>query len=201
MLEAPKPNERMSVLNNTLNLNSLFQRFHGRAPQQADAPVCLEYARGLAAGRTWAETKHAFASSPQFITRLRSLAATSPEQALTLMYNAVLERDVDDLARKMYGASLNADRGDINIKNILQGILTSEEYARKSVNDLYEELLGRGAEARGLEDKLREMREQGKTLDAVKRDIQDSDEYKQREARKKREQLELIVDGSPVVSI
>lgn len=98
---------------------------------------------------------------------------------LNRIYRDVLGRDIDRRGYRAYSEQLS--RGRMTLSDVRREVASSEE-ARQAINQVYREVLGRDADNQGLRTYQRRLVD-GWTLRQVRRELENSDEARNRRRR------------------
>lgn len=168
----------ISRLNLERHLNSFYERFYDRNPATEDIPACLKYAQALAKGKLWTELITDFVKSEQFARRIYQLAHNNSTAAITALYQTVIGRSPSFKTREMLRNRFLSMNSLDDAKQAIEILLRSDDYRIAQIRRLYQEILNRDADDKGVEDKLAEMKDEGRNLLALAEAMRQSDEYK-----------------------
>lgn len=163
--------------NQTFDLSKAYDRFYGREylRDRSNFPEVSDTLQALLAGRTFTETEDALARSPRFIQRVKDMGNGSSEQAIGLIYTAVLEKPYNPRGQKMYVDQIRSGR---STEAVMNEILESGEYTEKLITKLYREIFERDPDESGKRHYLDQLR--GHTAESRKRPLSEIiQEFKQ----------------------
>ena len=172
-MESPLPNPERPYQHKQFDLANIYKRFYNADFQKRELPKDLSALRAIAAGKTFTETEDSFAKDKVFQDHMERMAASYPDFAIDVLYEAVMRRKVDPEGRRVYTDQLHNGRA---IKDITEELLRSEECRNTTVNQLYQELLERDSDPEGQKIYADQLAS-GKPLTEIALDIKQSAEY------------------------
>ena len=174
-----------------------FKYLREAAQQKAVRQQRINSAKQAAVGELAATRARATAAREATGAREATAAARGTNQVggdpIELLYQGILGRNSDPEGKKHYQQQLNAGR---SIDEIRQDFLNSEEFKKKNpqaqpvttnrtsdpIEELYQSILGRNSDPEGKKHWQQELNA-GKSIDAIRQDFFNSDEFKRKNNR------------------